>query len=316
MSSLSLNAKKLGFKDLSGKVALITGSTRGIGRECALALARQGCNIVVAGKSTEETPNLPGSIYSVASELEKLGVTALPYKLDVRKVDQCEACVAKAVEVFGRIDILINNASALWWQDIVGTPMNKYDLITQLNTRGSFALAKACMPHMRKNGFGRVICMSPPIRTEYQAYKGFTAYNISKMGMTMVAMGAAAEGQGHNITGFSLWPATVIESQASINFEMGDRQMWRKATILADAVVSLVGEEAGYTGKQLLDDEYLRSKGLVDEDFVTYRYDPDVEPPRALAVASHSQGISSGGIRRGDVRKLEDDKNAVPISRL
>merc|ERR1719450_1610529 len=107
------------------------------------------------------------------------------------------------------------------------------------------------MPHMRKNGFGRVICMSPPIRTEFEAYKGFTAYNISKMGMTMVAMGAAAEGQGHNITGFSLWPATVIESQASINFEMGDKSQWRKAGILADAVLGLVSAPDSYTGRQL-----------------------------------------------------------------
>lgn len=313
MSSLSLNAKKLGFKDLTGKVAIITGSTRGIGKECALALARQGCNIVVAAKSTEETPNLPGSIYTVASELEAMGVTALPFKLDVRKADECEACVAKAIEVFGRVDILINNASALWWQDIVGTPTNKYDLITTLNTRGSFVLTKACLPHMMKNRFGRVITMSPPIRPEMEAYKGFTAYNISKFGMTMVAMGAAAEGAAHNISGFSLWPATVIESQASINFALGERQTWRKATILADAVVALVCEESGFTGKQLIDDEYLEYKGLSKEDFVTYRYDPAVEPPRLLAVAH--DGISAGGVRRGDVRKLKED-NADPTSRL
>jgi NAD(P)-dependent dehydrogenase (short-subunit alcohol dehydrogenase family) len=310
MSSRSLNAEKLGFNDLKGKVAIITGSTRGIGRECALALARQGCNIVVAAKSTTEQPTLLGTIYSVASELEALGVNALPYKLDVRDAESCEACVAKTVEVFGRVDILINNASALWWQPIVATPMNKFDLITTLNTRGSFALSRACLPHMLKNKFGRVITMSPPIQPQMEAYKGFTAYNISKFGMTMVAMGVAAEGAGHNVTGFSLWPATVIESQASINFEMGDRTMWRKSTILADAAVALVCEDANFTGEQLIDDEYLRSKGLTDEDFVTYRYDPAVEPPRALAEGQ------AGGIRRGDVRKLGTDKNDGPASRL
>eukprot|EP00420_Gonyaulax_spinifera_P031033 CAMPEP_0197881934 /NCGR_PEP_ID=MMETSP1439-20131203/9255_1 /TAXON_ID=66791 /ORGANISM="Gonyaulax spinifera, Strain CCMP409" /LENGTH=170 /DNA_ID=CAMNT_0043501571 /DNA_START=54 /DNA_END=562 /DNA_ORIENTATION=- len=168
-SGLSPNAAKLGFKDLKGRVAIITGSTRGIGRECAFSLARQGCNIVVAAKTTTETPNLPGTIYSVASELEKLGVQALPYKLDVRDADSCEACVAKTVEVFGRVDILVNNASALWWQDIVATPQSKYDLITTLNTRGSFALTRACLPHMMKSRFGRVISMSPPIRPEYEA---------------------------------------------------------------------------------------------------------------------------------------------------
>lgn len=316
-TSLSLNAKKLGFKDLKGKVAIITGSTRGIGRECALALARQGCNIVVAAKSISEQPNLPGTIYSVASELEALGVGALPFQLDVRDAAACEACVAKAVEVFGTVDILVNNASALWWQDIVGTPVNKYDLITTLNCRSSFVLTKACLPHMIKNGFGRVITMSPPIRPEMEAYKGFTAYNISKFGMTMVAMGAAAEGAGHNVTGFSLWPATVIESQASINFELGERHMWRKATILADATVALVCEEADFTGRQLIDDEYLRYKGLVDEDFVTYRYDPMVEPPRSLVENNKADAGSASaiGIRRGDVRKLNQDKSA-PSSRL
>lgn len=306
--ALSPNARKLGFKDLKGRVAIITGSTRGIGREVALALARQGCNIVVAAKSETEQPNLPGTIYTVASELEALGVSALPFKLDVRDAAQCEACVAKTVEVFGRVDILVNNASALWWHSIEETPMAKYDLITQLNTRGSFALARACMPHFKKGKFGRVISMSPPIATNYKNFAGFTAYNISKMGMTMVAMGAAGEGVGNNITGFSLWPATVIESQASKNFELGERSMWRKATILADAAVALVCEDEDYTGKQLIDDEYLMHKGLDAEDLKVYRYDPNVEPPRALAAAHEMDQAQRSTITRGDVRKLKNDK--------
>merc|ERR1719446_369707 len=125
--------------------------------------------------------------------------------------------------------------------------------------------------------------MSPPIQTHYQAFSVFTAYGISKFGMTMVAMGAAAEYEGKGITGHSLWPATVIESQASKNFEMGDRSMWRKADILADAVLGLVSAPDTYTGRQLLDDEYLMEEhGLTEEDLVIYRWDPNVEPPRAL----------------------------------
>jgi len=310
-SGRSANAGKLGFKDLSGRVALITGSTRGIGKECALALARQGCNIVVAAKTTTETPELPGTIYSVATELEALGVQALPFQLDVRDAANCEACVAKTIEVFGRVDILINNASALWWQDIEKTPINKYDLITTLNSRGSFILTKLCLPHMMKNHFGRVVTMSPPIRQEKEAYRGMTAYHISKYGMTMVAMGAAAEGAEYNITGFSLWPATVIESQASINFQLGHTDMWRKATILADATVALVCEESDFTGKQLIDDEYLRFKGLTDEDMAVYRYNPEVEPPRVLAAAAESPENNTIIPRRGDVRKLDDDKVAT-----
>merc|ERR1719369_552148 len=125
--------------------------------------------------------------------------------------------------------------------------MNKYDLITQINCRGSFALTSLCLPIMAKGGFGRVICMSPPIQTDHRAFKGFTAYNISKYGMTMVAMGAAAEYVGKGITGHSVWPATVIESSASENLQLGDRSTWRKADILSDAVLGLVSAPDDYT---------------------------------------------------------------------
>jgi NAD(P)-dependent dehydrogenase (short-subunit alcohol dehydrogenase family) len=297
---------KVKVGDLRGKVAIITGSTRGIGKQCAIALAKQGCNIVIAAKSTTETPKLPGTIYSVADEIIKLGVEALPVKVDMRKLDSIEECVRLTMEKFGRIDILINNASALWWHRIEGTPMSKYDLITSINVRGSFAMASLCLPIMEKGGFGRVICMSPPIQSNYEAFKGFTAYNISKYGMTMVAMGAAAEYDGKGITGHSLWPATVIESQASENFQLGDKSMWRKADILADAVVGLVCAPDSYTGRQLLDDEYLMAEhGLTEKDLAVYRWDPEVEPPRALD--PKMQLHASGSFTRGDVRKLDDD---------
>merc|ERR1719277_1122137 len=150
--------------------------------------------------------------------------------------------------------------------------------------------------------------MSPPIEPDYRSFRGFTAYNMSKFGMTMVAMGAAAEYEGKGITGHSLWPATVIESQASKNFELGDRSMWRKADILADAVLGLVSSPDSYTGKQLIDDEYLQAEhGFTKDDLVIYRFDPTVEPPRALA--THLVAEGSQGFTRGDVRRLEEDKN-------
>eukprot|EP00929_Paragymnodinium_shiwhaense_P044032 TRINITY_DN22590_c0_g1_i1.p1 TRINITY_DN22590_c0_g1~~TRINITY_DN22590_c0_g1_i1.p1 ORF type:complete len:319 (-),score=113.48 TRINITY_DN22590_c0_g1_i1:334-1290(-) len=298
---------KLKTVNLKGKVAIISGSTRGIGKACAVALAKQGCNIVVAAKTVQEDPKLPGTIYTVAQELEKLGVQALPVKVDMRKLEDIQNCVKQAVEKFGRIDIVINNASALWWHTMENTPMAKYDLITQINCRGAFALTSLSLPHMAKNGFGRVISMGPPIRTDYKAYKGFTAYNISKFGMSMVAMGAASEYEGKGITGNSLWPATVIESQASINFELGDRDMWRKAEILADAVLGIVGETDDFTGYQLIDDEYLTDfQGFSADDLKVYRYNPDVEPPRALAEADNT----GSGVTRGDVRKVNKDKGA------
>jgi len=269
------------FKSLEGKVAIISGATRGIGRECAFALAKQGCAIVVAAKTTSPQPTLPGTIYTVAAELEAIGARALPVKCNMLDENDIENCVKQTMEKFGRIDIVVNNASALWWQDIEDTPAKKFDLITGINARGAFLLTKACLPHMKKNGFGRVITMSPPITP--RGYAGRTAYNISKMGMTMVAMGVAEECSGYNITGNSLWPATVIESFASINFELGDRQMWRKATILSDATVAICCEDESFTGNMLIDDEYLKSRGLSDEDLVCYRYDKDTDPPRVLA---------------------------------
>mmetsp|Transcript_113839 Transcript_113839/g.286114 ORF Transcript_113839/g.286114 Transcript_113839/m.286114 type:complete len:319 (-) Transcript_113839:24-980(-) len=311
MASPGALCPKLQVKDLTGKVAIISGATRGIGRKCAIALAKQGCNIVIAAKTTKPEPTLPGTIYSVAEEIEKLGVQALPVKVDMRNIDDIKECVRLTVEKFGRIDIVINNASALWWQRMDNTPMNKYDLITQINVRGSFALTSLSLPIMAKGGFGRVICMSPPIKTDYRSFRGFTAYNISKFGMTMVAMGAASEYEGKGITGHSLWPATVIESQASKNFELGDRAMWRKADILSDAVLGLVSAPDSYTGKQLIDDEYLQAEhGFTAEDLAVYRCDPNVEPPRALAMDGGHMGSTSAvtTINRGDVRRLEEDK--------
>ena len=292
---------------LRGKVAIVTGSSRGIGRECALALARQGCNVVIAAKTTSPKPNLPGTIYTVAEEAEALGVEALPYQLDLRDADGAAGCVAASVKRWSRADILVNNASALWWQSITDTPIDKYDLITSINCRGAFAMTQACMPVMRKNGFGRVICMSPPITTEIAAYHSKTAYNISKFGMTMVALGAAAEGRGANVTAHSLWPATIVESLASINFKLGDPSTWRKPSILADCVVKLCEEtDEAYTGRMHIDDEYLRERhGFADADFVQYRVDPEVEPPRVLA--SPTQDWASE-LRRGDVRALERDR--------
>merc|ERR1712037_289426 len=198
------------------------------------------------------------------------------------------------------IDILINNASALWWQDIRDTPMKKYDLITSVNARGTFAMTSACLPHMEKNGWGRVITMSPPIKLNHMA--GHTAYNISKFGMTMVALGVAQEYKGKGITGNSLWPATVIESLVSKNFKLGLPQMWRKATIIADATMGIILEEDDFTGVMCIDNTYLRSqRGFEDDDFIRYRCDPEVEPPRALAGDDNDMNSSYDfAVKRGD----------------
>lgn len=305
------------FADLTGKVAIITGASRGIGRECALSLARLGCRIVIAAKTIEPQPTLPGTIYTVAEEVERLGVQALPYQLDLRSAEDCQKCVDATMAAFGRIDILINNASALWWKDIDETPLKKYNLITEINVRGTFAMTQAALPHLKANGNGHVITMSPPIKAK--GFAGRTAYNVSKMGMTMVAMGVAEECKGV-VSGNSLWPATVIESLASINFQLGGKELWRKATILSDCVCSIVSKPQGtVTGNMLYDDTYLRQhEGFETPDFACYQMVPGKEPPLLLMEAEEmmpedAEKIAANvqAVSNPDGRKRAFDRGSV-----
>lgn len=266
--------------------AIITGASRGIGRACALALAECGCAVIVAAKTVTPDPKLPGTILTVVEEIKRLGGQAAPFQLDVQNDKECERCVQFALDTFGSIDIVINNASALWWKNIEDTPMSRYDLMMKVNARGSFALTRAALPHLKKQKWGHVINMSPPIETSTIA--GRTAYSISKFGMTIVALGVADECRGLGVAGHSLWPATVVESYASENFSLGDRAMWRKADILADAVLCLLSQDPNkVTGQSWIDEELLRDFGVTD--FVRYRCDPDVEPPTMKDLAEQSE---------------------------
>mmetsp|Transcript_17142 Transcript_17142/g.42117 ORF Transcript_17142/g.42117 Transcript_17142/m.42117 type:complete len:317 (-) Transcript_17142:27-977(-) len=302
----------MALRTLTGRVALVTGASRGIGRAVALALARQGASVVVAAKSERSTDRLPGSIHSVAEEVEKAhaDARALAVKTDLRSEDDMRNCVQQAMQKFGRIDILVNNASALWWQPIDATPLKKYDLINTINSRASFFMTSLCAPIMADGGWGRVVCMSPPIVLSPPAFVGRTAYNISKYGMTMTALGVAQEyGKKQNVLGNSLWPATIIESQASINFDLGERNDWRKADILADCVVELCYDD-DTNGAMLIDDTYLLSRGYTKNDLVKYRYVPDHEPRRLLDYTSSDAG-KDVMVRRGDVKKVDEDKQAA-----
>merc|ERR1711916_166510 len=205
----------------------------------ALTFARAGCaGVVVAAKSTQEDPRLPGTIYSVAEEVSKIdGCVGFPYKLDVLDADNVTGMAEAVMNKFGRIDVLVCNAGALWWKDVEDTPMKRYDLINGVNSRGTFACTRAVLPHIIKAKYGRIINMSPPISLSF--LKGKIGYSISKFGMTMQAIGLADELPNSGITSNALWPATMIESFATKNFQMGSPDMWRKASIIADATLEV-----------------------------------------------------------------------------
>jgi citronellol/citronellal dehydrogenase len=265
------------MESLKGRVAIITGASRGIGRSLALGLAGQGCHIVVAAKSVESTERLPGSIHTVAKEVEALGVSALPIQVDVRDSDQLDTMAARTVERFGRIDILINNAGALWWQPVLETPAKRFDLVMAVNARAAFLAARAVLPHMIERKWGHIINMSPPI--DLKIVPGKVAYFISKFGMTLLTYGLAAEVREHHIAVNSLWPVTIIESQASLNWGLGTRETWRKPDILVDCVLKLVQKDpAEITGQALLDEDFLHQEGITD--FSRYACVPGTKPPR------------------------------------
>lgn len=251
--------------NLTGKVAVITGASRGVGRAVALKLAQEGVDVVIAAKTTEPDPRLPGTIYEVAKEVEALGRRALPVKTNVRELADIEHMVKQTLDTFGRVDILVNNAGALWWYPVMDTPPKRFDLVMDVNVRAAFLCSQAVLPAMIERQWGHIINMSPPI--DFSVLPGKVAYMISKFGMTMLAMGLAEEVREQNVAVNALWPVTPIESYATINFGMGDPSMWRKADILADAVHAIVSHEPGtYTGQALLDEDILREAGVTDFD--------------------------------------------------
>ncbi len=265
------------MSSLKDRVAIVTGSSRGIGRALALGLAEAGCHVVLAAKSTTPTEKLPGTIYTVAAEVEALGAQALPLQVDVREAAQVEAMAAQALARFGRIDVLINNAGALWWRPLLETPAKRFDLVMGVNARAAFLCCQAVLPAMIERGWGHVVNMSPPL--DLGMVPGRIAYAISKLGMTMLTVGLAEEVKAHNVAVNSLWPVTIIESQASINHGLGTPAQWRKPDILVDCVLRLASKgPAEVTGQALLDEDFLRAEGVTD--FSGYACVPGTEPPR------------------------------------
>ena len=256
-------------RPLEGRVAIVTGSSRGIGRAMALRLANEGARLVVTGKSEEPTDRLPGSIHTVVKEIEDAGGAALAVRVDVRHDDEVEAMVKQTVDHFGSVDILVNNAGALWWQPILQTPPKRYDLMWQINVRAAYACAYFALPYMVQRRWGHIINCSPPITTEPSP--GHVAYMTTKMGMTRMAIGIAAEHASDGIASNALWPVTMIESLATINWGLGDRSQWRSPEILCDAMMEILRTEPPtLTGRQILDEPFLRERGYSDAQLDAY----------------------------------------------
>lgn len=242
--------------DLRGRVALVTGASRGIGRALAVRLAAEGADVAVLAKSEHSTERLPGSIHETADEIRALDRRALALPVDVRDEQAVCGAVERTVAELGRLDILINNAGAIWAKPILETPPKRFDLVVGVNVRAAYAASYYALPHMVRQKWGHILNMCPRLSTDPKP--GKVAYMISKLGMAQLAIGLAAEHEKDNVAANTLWPRTIIESQASINWQMSDRSQWRTPEILCDAVCAIVGQEpASCTGRQWIDEEAL-----------------------------------------------------------
>ena len=262
---------------LSGKTLFITGASRGIGRAIALRAARDGANVAIASKSSVPNPKLPGTIHSVAAEVEAAGGQALALKCDIRDEDQVGAAVAATVDAFGGLDILVNNASAIWLQGILDTPMKRFDLMQQVNARGSFVCAQACLPWLLQAPNPHILTLAPPPSLDPKWWGPHTGYTLAKMGMSFVTLGLAAEFAGRGIAINALWPRTIIATDA-LNLIPGvDVAGCRTPAIVADAAHAVLTTPSSVrTGAFLIDEDVLRETGVSDFDGYA------VEPGRPL----------------------------------
>jgi citronellol/citronellal dehydrogenase len=249
------------------KTVFITGASRGIGKALGLKLARNGANIIVAAKSTEEHPKLGGTIFSAAEEMKSAGGNGLAIQLDIRFEDQIEQAVGKAVEIFGGIDILINNASAIQLSNTEATEPKRFDLMHDINVRGTFFMTKACIPYLKKSSNPHILTLSPPLNMKPKWLGNHLAYTMSKYNMSMMTIGWAEELKSYGIAANALWPRTTIDTAAVRNLLGGEAlaKMSRTPEILADAAAIILSKPAStYTGQLLIDEEVLHAEGLAD----------------------------------------------------
>lgn len=256
------------MQNLRGKTLFITGASRGIGLAIALRAARDGANITIAAKSDMPNPKLPGTIHTAAADIEAAGGHALPLKVDIRNEDEVVAAAAATAERFGGIDIVVNNASAIWLAGTADTPMKRFDLMQQVNTRGTFVTTQACLPYLAKATNPHVLMLSPPPSLDPKWFKRHTAYTIAKYGMSLCVIGMSAEFAKAGIAVNALWPRTVIATAAIAM--LGDTvkpENCRKPEIVADAAHAIFVKPAReFSGHFCIDDEILREAGVTDLD--------------------------------------------------
>ncbi|XP_058115943.1 hydroxysteroid dehydrogenase-like protein 2 [Anopheles ziemanni] len=263
---------------LAGLTLFITGASRGIGKAIALKAARDGANIVLAAKTAEPHPKLPGTIYTAAAEIEAAGGKALPCIVDVRSEEAVRAAVKKAVATFGGIDILINNASAIALTPTEETDMKRYDLMHNINTRGTFLVSKECLPYLRKSRHAHILNMSPPLDMDPEMFSDHVAYTIAKYGMSMCVLGMAREYESANISVNALWPRKIVFTTA-VEVRRGKESITyaRSPQIMADAAYAILCRPPGVTtGRFFLDEEVLAEEGV--KDLAQYAHVPKNSP--------------------------------------
>jgi len=250
---------------LAGKTLFITGASRGIGLAIALRAARDGANVAIAAKSSVPNPKLPGTIHSAAEAVTAAGGQGLALKCDIREEEQVHAAVAATVDAFGGIDILVNNASAIWLRGALDTPMKRFDLMQQVNARGSFLCAQACLPHLLVAPNPHILTLAPPPSLDPKWWAPHTGYTLAKMGMSFVTLGLAAEFGPQGVAVNALWPRTLIATDA-LNMIPGVSQAnGRRPEIMADAAHAILVRDArDCTGRFFIDDEALADAGVTD----------------------------------------------------
>jgi len=258
---------------LAGKTLFITGASRGIGLAIALRAARDGANIAVAAKTAIPDPRLPGTIHTAAEEIERAGGKALALACDIRFEDQVAAAVEACVARFGGIDICVNNASAIALTGTEATQMKRFDLMQQINARGTFLVSKSCIPHLKRSANPHVLMLSPPLRMEASWFAAHTAYSMAKFAMSLCVLGMAEEFKD-SIAFNALWPRTAIATSAMKNVLTGEAGLahCRKPEIVADAAWHVFNRPKSFSGNFLIDDSFLYDNGV--RDFDPYRVDP------------------------------------------